>query len=124
MIVYIVTLNQSVQAAFEERDQAALYCAIREDAGSEFRVEEWDTEAIRITSNKPLYTHWTVCVNADGKTIPGIDHSYTFTSDNRVDQDFDSWVVTLTTDENITEEQVKELALERLKEWRNGLQRS
>ena len=121
MIVYIVTMNGKVQAVFNEREQAALYCAVREDVDCELRIDEWDTEAIQITSNKPPLYRWSVYINSNEKVIPDPACYCTFKAENSVFEEEDNcWVVTFTVDKEITVEQAAELALDRLEEWKNG----
>lgn len=121
MTVYIVTLNGRVQAVFSEREQAALYCAIREDVDYELRIDEWDTEAIRIASIKPLFYRWSVYINSNEKAIPKPSYYCTFKAENNVyEEEGNCWVVTFTVDKEITVEQAEELALDRLKEWKKN----
>ncbi len=120
MTVYIVTMNGKVQAVFNEREQAALYCAVRNDVEYELRIDEWDTEAIRITSSRPLFYRWSVCIDADDKVITEPACCCTFKNENKVTKDGFGWIVTISTEKVLTDDQAIDIALDRLEAWKNG----
>lgn len=120
MMVYIVTMDDRIQAVFSEREQAALYCAVRQDLDCKLRIEEWDTEAIRITSNKPLLYKWSAYIDSNKKAFSEMLLEYTFKAESGIlEEDDDCYVVTFTVDKEITAEQAGEIALDRLEKWKN-----
>lgn len=124
MTVFIVTTSHGIQAVFDSHEQAALYCAIRKGR-SEMRIEEHVIDPVHMTANLPLRRCWIVCVTADRLGVTVTENYYTFEIESGVFEDIDSsWIVTLTTNVDATEEQVKRSALERIEEYQNGLQRS
>ena len=114
MIVYVVTtyseLGRKVKAVFEDRDQAIFCCALLERDDAE--MEEWDTEAIKTTGTMKPLCEWTVFIRSDG-TVFDIGQRYTFKEVQRWEEDTDgSGVMRMTLSLNVSEDTVKEIALE------------
>lgn len=114
MQVYVVVTYPdgecNIKAVFEDRDQAIYCCALceREDA----TIEEWDTEAIKITGTKKPLATWSVYINSKGEVIE-TDLRYTFSKVLKFREDMDgSGAMYLTTDIDVPEDEVKKIALD------------
>lgn len=121
MIVYVVSvhskLGRKVKAVFENRDDAIFCCALLER--DEAELEEYDTEAIKITGTMQPLCEWTVFIRAD-ETIVEVGKRYTFENGFGHDIDTDgSGLVRFTQDLDVTEDKAKEIALEHWRRLKN-----
>lgn len=121
MIVYVVTthtpMGRKVRAVFEDRDPAVFCCALLEH--DEAELEEFDTEAIKITGTMKPLREWTVYINADGEAID-TENRYVFTETLKFHEDVDGSVsVYLTVGTDVPEDKVKEIALDHWRRKKN-----
>lgn len=121
MIVYVVTTHskfgRKVRAVFEDRDEAIFCCALLERDESE--LEEFDTEAIKITGTMKPLCEWTVFIRAD-ETIMDVGQRYTFDTVFGHDVDADgSGLVRFTLSLDVTEDKAKEIALDHWRRLKN-----
>lgn len=114
MIVYVVTTGtgeyRKFEAIFDNRKQAAYYCAIKNS--DETRIEEWDTDGLQFTGSKTLLSCWSAFVTTN-KEIRRLTESFTFDEENDCEQDGSGWDISITTEFGMTEDQARAFILDR-----------
>lgn len=116
MIVYVVVTSvcsrQRIDAVFEDRRQAAYYCAISDNL--ETHIEEWDTEAVQFAGKQELLSRW------EGEVKPDNEFEYLYErftlkgEKRRFKQTPDGWDVTFTVKYGTPEETVRKLILDEI----------
>lgn len=118
MIVYVVTTgcysDYSICGVFTEKEMAEIYCAI---LNSEARIEEYNTEYIKIETSKPVKKLWKFTLNPN-KRICDFDFEYSFKNYNSITRNaYGDYYVCITLDKNIEEERAKKIMYDKLAEW-------
>jgi len=127
VIVYVVTSGEysdyRINAVFDNKEQAELYCATHEDEMPE--IEEYDTDYFRLDSAKPVFKKWTGHIETNGKSTFARVFSSCFTLKKKNSfSEYDSWpyngeIITaiVTLDKNSTEEQAEKAMVDRYMQW-------
>lgn len=117
MIVYVVTSGTGstykVEGVFEERKQAAYYCAV--NCNEEIRITECDTEAITFGGKKPLLTCWCARVDEDNE-LCYLEEEYTFREEDSVVWSEGGWNIRMTTVYGVSANQMRKTILEKAAE--------
>ena len=115
MNVYIVTTPHGVQAVFDDYDQAAFYCAVRE-FDADLKIETWDTEMIQFADTKALLRRWIVPFDEKGNITERIETVYTLRpAPTQIVDDGELAIITEGLEVSI--DQVREIALRCRREW-------
>ena len=128
MIVYVVTSgvysDYGIEAVFDNKEQAELYCATKEGHGDTKYIEEYDTTEYHFDSKKPLFKHWEGSIIEDGNVVhlTNLDAHMSFQKFSMI-QEHKHYRTKLirghvTLDRNSTEEQAKKAILDRYAQWK------
>lgn len=128
MIVYVVTSGEyseyGIEAVFDNKEQAELYCATKEGHGDPKYVEEYDTEEYRFDSEKPVFMRWDcqIVKDCDGTILTNLESHPTFNKVNMINEcgwTGRKWIsCSVVLDRNCTEEQAKKAILDRYAQWK------
>ena len=123
MIVYIVTSGEysdyHIDAVFDNKEKAELYCATHDMQYCD--IEEWDTEEVKLESDKPIKCRWIAYIRENGsiysissyltiKNINIIEHKTHFTKFN--------YIVQATLDRDVSEEKAMKIISDRFAKWK------
>lgn len=121
MTVYVVTdgcySDYHIEAVFTDEEQAKLYCAAHES--EDITIEEYDTEADKIISEKPVLKCWFVPIYGYDLNLNGIHWQYTLKKTKTVG--YSSWYgkcFYLSLPESKTEEEAKKAISDFYAQWK------
>lgn len=125
MIVYIVTSGEysdyGINAVFDNKTQAELYCAAHDDGFNIPEIEEWDTEAVKIETDKPIMHRWEAYIREDG-TIQSISCRSTLKDVNSIEykpyRPYGCYFVQATIGRDIPVEKARKIVLDRFAKWK------
>lgn len=121
MTVYIVTSGEysdyHIDAVFDNMEQAELYCAVHECG----EIEEWDTEAVKLESDKPIKHRWIAIIHEDGE-LYRISHNLTIKDINSI-ADYSyrlrgCYIVQATLDRDVSKEKALKIIFDRFAKWK------
>lgn len=128
MIIYVVTSGEysdyGIEAVFDNKEQAELYCATKEGHSDPKYIEEYDTEEHHFDSEKPIFLRWDCKIEEGryGTMLKNLVSHHTFNKVNMIQEHknfCNPWIsAQVTLDRNSTAEQAKKAILDRYAQWK------